>query len=87
MIDKIVYNEEIDYTSYAVFLNEHINRLEVFTKAKQIERENIEVAYEEGFHAGSALHNLGDLPEQYYEEHYNDIDYIDDPKNWEGKNI
>lgn len=87
IINKIVYNGEIDYTSYAVFLNEHINRLEVLTNAKKIERENIEAAYEDGFHAGSVICSLGSLPEQYYEENYNDINYIDDPKKSEGKNI
>lgn len=89
LIDNIVYSGEVDYTSYSVFLNEHVNRLEVFNKAKNIERENIEAAYECGFHDGAVLHQLSNLPEQYYEDNYNDINYIDEPikQNSEGKNI
>ena len=79
LISKIVYGGEIDYTSYSVFLKEHINRLEVFNKAKNIERENIESAYEDGFHAGCVIGSLGNLPEQYYEDNYNSINYIDEP--------
>lgn len=81
LIGKVVYNGEVDYTSYSVFLNEHVNRLEVFNKAKNIERKNIEAAYECGFHDGAVLHQLSNLPEQYYEDNYNDINYIDEPIN------
>jgi hypothetical protein len=78
LIRKVIYNGEIDYTSYSVFLKEHVNRVEVFNKAKNIERENIESAFEAGFHAGSVINSLGNLAEQHYNENYNNLNYIDD---------
>jgi hypothetical protein len=81
LIEQIVYGAEIDYTSYSVFLNEHVNRVEVFNKAKNIERENIESAFESGFHAGSVINSLGNLAEQHYDENYNNLNYIGEDTN------
>ncbi len=42
-----------------------------YEKAKDIEREEIESAYEEGFHAGGIMHQLHNLAEKYYENTFN----------------
>jgi hypothetical protein len=39
-----------------------------YEKAKDMEREEMESAYEEGFHAGGSIAQLGNLAERYYEE-------------------
>jgi hypothetical protein len=39
-----------------------------YEKAKNMEREEIEVAYEDGFHAGGSISQLSNLAERYYEE-------------------
>ncbi len=40
----------------------------IVEKAKDMEREEIEAAYEEGFHAGGSIAQLSNLSERYYEE-------------------
>lgn len=43
----------------------------IIKKAKDIEREEIEAAYEEGFHAGGIIDQLHNLAEKYYEDTFN----------------
>jgi uncharacterized protein (UPF0335 family) len=72
LIKQIIEGEEIDYTTYSVMLKEHVNRLSIFEKAKEMEKEQIKDAYYEGNCKGYDSHQLmdEDKNEYYYNNNY-----------------
>jgi hypothetical protein len=78
LIKQIIEGEEIDYTTYSVILKEHVNRLSIFEKAKEMEKQELSRAFEQGKQAqwesqnmkkGLQPHNISF--EEYYSTRYN----------------
>lgn len=68
-LEIIVLEVGFGQITRAVFIE---RRKELLAQCIQKEKEEIEAAFEEGFFAGGAISQLGDLAEKYYEDNFGD---------------